>query len=104
MTKETTTKKGSDKKLIINAQGLNVIYNQGKENEAHILKDVDVQIRSGEYIIIFGPSGCGKSTLLFSLSGLQKATSGTVIVDDIDISKEDRDSEKMIYLHRHICK
>ena len=90
------------KRPIIATQKLNVIYNQGKENEAHVLKDIDISIYPGEYIIIFGPSGCGKSTLLFSLSGLQAATSGTVVVDDIDISKEKRDSPKMIYLHRHI--
>ena len=41
----------------------------------HILKDVNLDIKSGEFIVFVGPSGCGKSTLLRSISGLDSVTS-----------------------------
>ncbi len=47
----------------------------------HILKDVNLDITSGEFIVFVGPSGCGKSTLLRSISGLDQASSGTIEID-----------------------
>ena len=48
---------------------------------AHILKDVNLDIASGEFIVFVGPSGCGKSTLLRSICGLESITSGTLEID-----------------------
>jgi putative ABC transport system ATP-binding protein len=59
---------------------LRIIYNQGKPNETRALEETNLTIYPKEYVIIFGPSGCGKSTLLYSISGLQRATYGTVSV------------------------
>jgi multiple sugar transport system ATP-binding protein len=58
----------------------------------HILKDVNLSIKSGEFIVFVGPSGCGKSTLLRTISGLESASSGTLeidgaIVNDVPPSK-----------------
>ena len=47
----------------------------------HILKDVNLDIRSGEFIVFVGPSGCGKSTLLRSICGLEAISSGTLEID-----------------------
>jgi multiple sugar transport system ATP-binding protein len=47
----------------------------------HILKDVNLDIKSGEFIVFVGPSGCGKSTLLRSVCGLETITSGTLEID-----------------------
>jgi len=66
---------------IIKIQNLRVIYNQGKSNEVRSLEDVNLDIYSREYVIIYGPSGCGKSTLLYSVAGLQVLTYGEVIVE-----------------------
>jgi multiple sugar transport system ATP-binding protein len=46
-----------------------------------ILKDVNLDIKSGEFIVFVGPSGCGKSTLLRCISGLESISSGTLQID-----------------------
>jgi multiple sugar transport system ATP-binding protein len=46
-----------------------------------ILKDVNLDIRSGEFIVFVGPSGCGKSTLLRCISGLETISAGTLEID-----------------------
>jgi putative ABC transport system ATP-binding protein len=71
---------------VINVDKLRVIYNQGKSNEMRALEETNVKIFPHEYIIIYGPSGCGKSTLLYSISGLQRATYGDVIVQGISLA------------------
>ncbi len=48
----------------------------------HILKDINLDIKSGEFIVFVGPSGCGKSTLLRSICGLETITSGTLEIDN----------------------
>ena len=47
----------------------------------HVLKDINLDIKSGEFIVFVGPSGCGKSTLLRCISGLEDITSGTLEID-----------------------
>ena len=46
-----------------------------------VLKDIDIDVKSGEFLVLLGPSGCGKSTLLHSLAGLTNITSGDIIMD-----------------------
>ena len=47
----------------------------------HILKDINLDIKSGEFIVFVGPSGCGKSTLLRAISGLETISTGTLEID-----------------------
>jgi multiple sugar transport system ATP-binding protein len=47
----------------------------------HVLKDINLEIHSGEFMVFVGPSGCGKSTLLRSIAGLETITSGTLEID-----------------------
>jgi len=59
-----------------------------------ILKDINLDIKSGEFIVFVGPSGCGKSTLLRSICGLESITSGTLeiagaVVNEVPPSKRD---------------
>ncbi|MDD4319620.1 MAG: ATP-binding cassette domain-containing protein [Candidatus Peribacteraceae bacterium] len=70
----------ANKNPLINVQHLNVRYFPGKSNEVHALKDINLQIYPGEFIVFFGPSGCGKSTLLYSISGLETNISGDVVI------------------------
>jgi len=48
----------------------------------NVIKGVDLDIRSGEFIVFVGPSGCGKSTLLRLIAGLEDITGGTLKIDD----------------------
>jgi iron(III) transport system ATP-binding protein len=52
----------------------------------HVLKDVDLQIRAGEFFAFLGPSGCGKTTLLRLIAGFNVATSGEVRIGGKDVS------------------
>lgn len=56
----------------------NITKEFSKWSKSQALNGVSLEVRSGEYIILFGPSGCGKSTLLNILYGLEKPTSGEV--------------------------
>ncbi len=55
----------------------NVYKSFGK---TEVLKDINLDIKSGEFIVFVGPSGCGKSTLLRCISGLETITSGTISI------------------------
>lgn len=71
---------------IISVKNLNKSFQVGKE-KVHVLKDINLEIQKGEFISIMGPSGGGKSTLLYLLGGLDKPTSGKVILDNKDLGK-----------------
>jgi sulfonate transport system ATP-binding protein len=55
-------------------------------NGVHALDRFSAEIRLGEIVAIIGGSGCGKSTLLRAVAGLDRATSGAVVLDDIAIT------------------
>lgn len=46
--------------------------------EVHVLKDINIEVEEGEFVVFVGPSGCGKSTLLRVIAGLEDASSGEV--------------------------
>jgi len=63
---------------ILEARSMNKKVELGKDNELHILKDVNLEIEEGEFVSVMGPSGSGKSTLLYNVSGMDRLTSGSV--------------------------
>lgn len=61
---------------------------------SQILKNIDLEIANGEFLVLVGPSGCGKSTLLRTLAGLEKLDGGDIKVNDKSITtKEPQDRD-----------
>ncbi len=71
--------------FVIVAKDINKIYGKGK-NKVHALKDVNIEIKRGDYITIIGPSGSGKSTFMNILGCLDKPTSGKFFIENTDVS------------------
>ena len=59
----------------------------GKPNQLDILKNININIKKGEFVAIVGASGSGKSTLMNIIGALDRQTSGEYILDDIDVSQ-----------------
>ncbi|MEP6589882.1 MAG: ABC transporter ATP-binding protein [Gemmatimonadota bacterium] len=57
-----------------------------------VLKDITFQLEPGGFLAIVGPSGSGKTTLLGLLAGLDRPTSGRVLLDDVDLGTLDEDA------------
>ena len=67
--------------MSISVKGLNVSY--GKN---HILKDINLEIESGEFVSILGKSGCGKTTLIKAIAGLLETDSGDINIFDKNVA------------------
>lgn len=66
---------------ILEAKGIEKIYNQGRSSEVKALRQVDVDIQAGEWVSIMGKSGSGKSTLLHIMGLVDKYTAGSLVFD-----------------------
>ena len=65
----------------VEVRGLTKTFNIGRPNAADALVDIDLTIRSGEFVSLIGPSGCGKSTQLRLIANLLEPTTGQVLVN-----------------------
>lgn len=74
---------------------VNYVYSDGTAYRIQALKDINLQIKEGEFIGIIGHTGSGQSTLTQLLNGLLKATSGHIYVDGEDIYDDDYDMKKL---------
>jgi putative ABC transport system ATP-binding protein len=68
----------------IRVEALAAVYGKGPAS-VHALRRIDLIVPSGQVLCVIGPSGSGKSTLLHLLAGLQRPTSGTIRIGDVDI-------------------
>ncbi|WP_102399991.1 ABC transporter ATP-binding protein [Haloimpatiens massiliensis] len=71
---------------ILKTTGLTKTYGRG-EIKVEALKEVNISINKGEFVAVVGASGSGKSTLLHMLGGVDKPTSGEIVIDGVNISK-----------------
>jgi len=70
---------------VISLKDVHKIYQTG-DIEVHALRGVSLEIRRGEFVAVMGPSGSGKSTMMNLIGCLDRPTSGTYILDGIDVS------------------
>lgn len=71
-------------KTILQAENVQKVFGD-KNNKFQALKNIDLEIKEGEFVAIMGPSGAGKTTLLNVLSTIDTPTSGTITIDDQEI-------------------
>lgn len=81
-------------KNIIETKQLSKTFSNGGVQQ-HVLKNIDLEIREGDFTIIMGASGAGKSTLLYSLSGMDKPTVGEINFCGKNITKMNSDALAM---------
>jgi lipoprotein-releasing system ATP-binding protein len=72
--------------VALEARGIRRVFKTGPET-LEVLTGVDMAVGTGEFVAIVGPSGTGKSTLLHILGGLDRPTSGSVLLEGEDISR-----------------
>lgn len=70
---------------MITIKNLHKFYNKGKNNEIHVINDVNLEFAERGMTAIFGRSGCGKTTLLNAIGGLDSFASGSLLIDGNDI-------------------
>ncbi|MBR5930434.1 MAG: amino acid ABC transporter ATP-binding protein, partial [Lachnospiraceae bacterium] len=91
---------GEERNIKIHVDNLHKYF---KDNE--VLKGVSTDIYEGEVVVVIGPSGSGKSTFLRCLNGLEAITSGSVIVDGVNIADKKininklRENVGMVFQH-----
>ncbi|WLR61590.1 ABC transporter ATP-binding protein [Guptibacillus hwajinpoensis] len=85
---------------ILQIENLSKVYGKG-ETAVKALDDVSFSVKKGEFVVIIGPSGSGKSTLLHLLGGVDRSTSGNVLVDNTNIYQLD-ETQLAIFRRRQI--
>ncbi len=85
-----SVQKLSENDTIINIIGMHKWY-----GEYHVLRDINLNVRRGERIVICGPSGSGKSTLIRCINRLEEYQRGKIIVDNIELTNDIRNIEKI---------
>jgi polar amino acid transport system ATP-binding protein len=63
--------------------------------DLHVLKNIDLQVKPGEVVVVCGPSGSGKSTLIRTINNLEPIDKGTLVVDGVDLSDKKADINKL---------
>lgn len=68
---------------LVTLTGVNKVYDNGSK----ALRNINLQVKRGDFLFVTGPSGAGKSTLLKLLYGQERATAGDIVVDDQNLAK-----------------
>lgn len=91
MKKNLKLKSNKEQNIVVKLNSVNKFFNVGNE-KVHVLKDINLEIKAGDFVIIFGPSGSGKSTLLHTILGLEVPSNGEVQLFGQDLSQISQDS------------
>lgn len=82
---------------MISIKNLNKFFNKGKQNEIHVINDINLDLPEKGMVAIFGKSGCGKTTLLNVIGGLDKYASGELTIENQSI-RENTDTIRNKYM------
>ena len=82
--------------MFLEIKGIRKSFGDG-DNRIEVLKNIDVDIEKGEFVVLLGPSGSGKSTFLNILGGIDKADEGTIILNGEDMETK---NERQLSLYR----
>ncbi len=63
-----------------------------EDAQVDVLKDIDLKVEKGQFVVIYGPSGAGKTTLLNIIAGIDKPTSGKITVFDLDLTVQNENA------------
>ncbi len=74
-------------RTLLEAIDLTRVYGAGSGGETYALHGVSFKVREGDFTAIIGPSGSGKSTLLNLMGALDRPSSGSVLIDGVDVSR-----------------
>ncbi len=83
--------------MSLSIRGLNVSLSKN-----HILKDINLDIKSGEFVSILGNSGCGKTTFIKSIAGLVDISSGSISIDEEDITGLSPEKRKTVIVFQDL--
>ncbi len=83
--KKLTEEENGGRAVRLQVRDLGKVFGEGDQSVT-ALRDVNLEIRESEFVMIVGPSGCGKTTLINIIGGLEKQTSGEVLLDGKPIS------------------
>jgi ABC-type lipoprotein export system ATPase subunit len=86
MKRDNDQNEQTNQDFILKISNLHKRYNEGKSNEVHALRGVDLIVRKGDMMAIMGSSGCGKTTLLNMIGSLDRRSSGEIIIDGVETS------------------
>ena len=92
--------KGMEPNVVLMANDLCKTFSN-ESVQQHVLKNLNIVINQGDFVVIMGSSGSGKSTLLYALSGMENPTLGTVTIGGKEISKLSND--KLAVIRREHC-
>ena len=84
MKKAENQKDHTASNLLLQISHLHKRYNEGKPNEVHALRGVELTVKKGDMMAIMGPSGCGKTTLLNMIGHLDRRSAGEIVINGVD--------------------
>ena len=89
----------ADSNIIVKAERVNKYF-----GSLHVLKDIDIEVRKNEVVVIIGPSGSGKSTFLRCINHIEKINSGHIYVNGHMIGYHDRNGKLVEDSERNIAR